>query len=93
MGQLMTDPSQSIALLHIGAMAYVVAILVKPKFTRYTIGTAELSALVFALLLSIEAMARRYVELYNLWFFVRNTLGGLGLTWLIFDRIAKARRP
>ena len=56
------------------------------------IGLGETWALAFVFLIGLEALFRLSTELYSVWFFARNTLGGLGLTWLVFERIANAHR-
>ena len=94
----MPDPSLAIGILHLGATAYVVAVLGKLKIERFFnrfglgLGLGEMWALAFVLLIGLEALFRLSTELYSVWFFARNTLGGLGLTWLVFERIANAHR-
>lgn len=90
----MSDPSLSIGLLHLVAMAYVIATLSRQRVNTWlAIGIAELSALALVALIGVELVLRRIPELYSVWFFMRNTIGGFGLAWLIFEKIGSANRP
>lgn len=76
-----------VGIFHVVAMAYVLAVLAKPKVQ---IGIVELSALALVATIGFELIARQSSDLYEAWKFLRNTIGGFGLTWLIFERIGRA---
>lgn len=89
----MSDATNSIAVLHLISAAYVIACLTSDRYRLPSwLGTLELTALLSVLFVAIDYALKPYAEPYSVWYFTRNTIGGIGLAWLMLERLHNRRR-